>query len=529
MNTKRNWIIVIAVVAAVATFAAFRSNNSKAPQYFTSEVSRGTIRSLVEATGTINAVTTVQVGSQVSGTISRLNADFNSQVKKGQVIAQIDPSIFEGNLLQARADLENAKANAAAARANLEKARAAAVQTRADYQRTQALVKEGVFSQQQLEVSRSNAESADASVSAAQAQVTQANAQVSQRAAAVQVAKTNLDHTTIVAPVDGIVINRSVDVGQTVAASLQAPTLFTIAQDLTKMLVYTKTDESDIGRIRPGQPVNFKVDAFPTESFRGRVQQVRMNATVVQNVVTYDTVIEFDNPDRKLFPGMTAYVSIPVATAKDVLRIPNSALRFKPDMKVEELRALYEKHGIDLGRPTGDRQNASAGSEPGGGPSQDAGEGKTEAGAGESAGRSERTSATEGATGPSGAMAGRGGRRGMGRGEQPGGGSENGGSPNAGERRRGSFGGPRQGDGAGGPGTGPPRPRLEQTTVVWKLASDKSLIPVKVKIGITDLNVTELIEGDIKEGDQIITGSSAARTGPRPLGAQPAGGGGRRN
>ncbi len=520
-------MIVIAVVAVVATFAAFRSNSTKAPNYTTASVSRGTIRALVEATGTINAVTTVQVGSQVSGTISRLNADFNSQVKKGQVIAQIDASIFEGNLLQARADLENARANAAAARANLEKAKSAAVQAKADYGRTQALAKEGVFSQQQLEVTKAAAESAEASVNAAAAQVTQANAQVNQRAAAVSVAKTNLDHTTIMAPVDGIVINRSVDVGQTVSASLSAPTLFTIAQDLTKMLVYTKTDESDIGRIRSGQPVTFKVDAFPTEGFRGRVLEVRMNATVVQNVVTYDTVIEFDNPERKLFPGMTAYVTIPVATAKDVLKIPNAALRFRPDLKPEEIRALYEKHGIHESRGGGERQYADAGSgEPAG---------ALEAGAvATKAPGSEGSPAAKNGSSQPGGMGGRGARRGMGRGEQPGGGAE--GVPTASGQgapgdtgragRAGGAGGQRQ-DGAG---MGGARPRPEQTAIVWALNEDKSLRPIKVKVGITDLTVTELIEGEVKQGDQIITGSSTARAGGPPrLGGQPGGGGQRRN
>lgn len=513
MKNRRNWIILIMVVAVVAVFAAFRNTSAKTPQYFQSEITRGTVRSVVEATGTINAVTMVQVGSQVSGTIARLNADFNSQVRKGQVIAQIDPSIFEGNLLQARADLENAKANAAAARANLEKAKAAAVQTKAEYQRTQALVKEGVLSQQQLEVAKSNYESAGASVNAAEAQVIQANAQVSQRSAAVQVSKTNLDHTTIVAPVDGIVIARSVDVGQTVAASLQAPTLFTIAQDLTKMLVYTKTDETDIGRIRTGQPVTFKVDAFPNESFSGRVQQVRMNATVVQNVVTYDTVIEFDNPDRKLFPGMTAYVTIPVATARDVLRVPNAALRFKPDMRAEELRALYAKYGIDTGRPGragGDSEAAESSEAPSSGGEPKAG------GARAAAEGSEPSSEQRG-------------RRGMNRGEQPGGGAEgttNGGGQrmDMGQRQDGPQGMSR---GGGQPGSSPRGPRRIESAVLWKLNPDKTLRPVAVKVGITDLNVTEIVEGDVKEGDQVIIGSSQARpTGVNPLGQQ--GGGGQR-
>ena len=161
-----------------------------------------------------------------------------------------------------------------------------------------------------------------------------------------QVAQTNLDYTTIHAPIDGTVVARSVDVGQTVAASLQAPTLFTIAQDLTKMQVYAKTDESDVGQIRPGQKVTFKVDAYPRETFDGTVSQVRMNSTVVQNVVTYDTIVDFNNPELKLFPGMTAYVSIPVATATNVVKVPNGALRYKPDLSAEDTRALFQKYGI---------------------------------------------------------------------------------------------------------------------------------------------------------------------------------------
>jgi HlyD family secretion protein len=169
----------------------------------------------------------------------------------------------------------------------------------------------------------------------------------------VTVAQTNLDYTTIHAPIDGTVIARSVDVGQTVAASLQAPTLFTIAQDLTKMQVYASTDESDVGVIHTGQIVSFKVDAFPKDTFTGRVSQVRLNATTVQNVVTYNSIIDFDNPDLKLFPGMTAYITIPVANAQDTLRVPNGALRYKPDMTADQLRALYKQYGLISGQAAG--------------------------------------------------------------------------------------------------------------------------------------------------------------------------------
>jgi HlyD family secretion protein len=362
---KNKWFILAIVAIGVVLFAAFGMNRKQAPQYFTATADRGDIKQVVEATGTINAVTTVQVGSQVSGTIWKLFADFNSHVKSGQLIAQIEPSLFQGAVLQAKADLENAKANLAAAKANLEKAKATQAQSRADYERTAGLVRDGVMSRQQFDLAKANADSADAAVSAAEAGVTQAAAQVQQKQAALEIAQTNMEHTYIYSPIDGTVTARSIDIGQTVAASFQAPVLFTIAQDLTKMQVYAKTDESDIGQIRSGQEVTFRVDAFPRDVFKGKVTQVRMNPTTVQNVVTYDTVIDFDNPELKLFPGMTAYVTIPVASAVNVVRVPNGALRFKPDLPQDQLRALYEKAGINLGgapsQPTQAGQSATAG------------------------------------------------------------------------------------------------------------------------------------------------------------------------
>jgi HlyD family secretion protein len=451
---KRHWLIAGLVVVAVAVFAAFQFKGADKPQYFTVKVDRGDIRQVVEATGTINAVTTVQVGSQVSGTISRLFADFNSKVKKGQLVAQIEPSLFQGTLLQAEADLANARANLLTAKANLEKAQATAVQTKADYARTVDLTKEGVMSPQQLDLAKANADSATASVSGGQALVTQAAAQVQQKAAAVTVAQTNLNYTNIHAPIDGTVIARSVDVGQTVAASLQAPTLFTIAQDLTKMQVYASTDESDVGMIRTGQVVSFKVDAYPKDTFSGRVSQVRMNATTVQNVVTYNTVIDFDNPETKLFPGMTAYITIPVASAQSVLRVPNGALRYKPDMKPEDIRALYQKYGL----ASGEQARAASG------------------GAANSGGASGRQARAQGAQG-------------------------------------------------GGSDAGQPRvPRMD-VSVVWKLRSDKTLEPVKIRTGITDHTVTEVsqvLNGQVNEGDQLITGAinqTSSASSARPPGA----------
>ena len=348
MKLRSKWLILAGLVVAIGLFAAFGLNRSAQAQHFTAKVERGGINDVVEATGTINAVITVQVGSQVSGTIAKLNVDFNSRVHKGDVVALIDPALFQGALLQATADLENAKANLAAARANLEKSKAVEVQTHADYERAVELTKEGVTPQQQLDLAKANYASAKATVEGAAASVTQAQAQVSQKQAAVTVAQTNLNYTVIRSPIDGTVVARSVDVGQTVAASLQAPTIFTIAQDLRKMWVYAKTDESDVGNIKVGTPVTFKVDAFPKDTFRGVVGQVRMNASMVQSVVTYDTIIEFANPDLKLFPGMTAYVTIPVATVQNVLKVPNTALRYKPPMTEEEVLATYKQYGIEI-------------------------------------------------------------------------------------------------------------------------------------------------------------------------------------
>src|SRR5690348_14412293 len=343
---QRKWIGILALVIAVAVMAAFTLRGGDKPMYTTQAVQQGDIRQLVQATGTIDAVTTVQVGSQVSGTISKLNADFNTKVKKGQIVAEIDPALFQGALLQAQADLQNAQATAAAAKAELLKTQATAAQTQKAYERSDALAKEGVIAAQQLDIDKATSESNQAAVSSSAAQVKEANAQVAQKFAALKIAQTNLDHTIIRSPIDGTVTARSIDVGQTVAASLQAPTLFTIAQDLTKMRVYAKTDESDVGQIRPGQPATFKVDAYPRDTFSGVVSQVRMNSTVVQNVVTYDTIVDFNNPELKLFPGMTAYVTIPVATAGNVVKVPNGALRYKPDMSATELEAVYQKYGL---------------------------------------------------------------------------------------------------------------------------------------------------------------------------------------
>ncbi len=349
----RTWFIIIGALVLVLLLAAPLLRRGEKVQYVGAKVQQGEVRDAVESTGIVNAVVSVQVGSQVSGTVARLNVDFNSRVRKGDVIALIDPQLFQGALQQATADLENARANVVAARANLTKANANLVQTRADFDRAQTLAEKRVGTEQALDLAKANYGAARASVDAAAAAITQANAQVSQKEAAVAVAHTNLNYTVIRSPIDGTVVARNVDVGQTVAASLQAPTIFTIAQDLAKMFVYAK------------------VDAFPKQPFKGRVRQIRMNPTTVQNVVTYDAIIEFANPELKLFPGMTAYVTIPVATAVNVVKVPNAALRFQPPLPPATVRALYAQYRIDaakvLASPDSDSGGSSAPAKPAGG------------------------------------------------------------------------------------------------------------------------------------------------------------------
>src|SRR6266545_4208334 len=280
-----------------------RGSAKKDGGYKTEKVDRGDITQTVTATGTLSAVTTVQVGSQVSGVISRLYADFNSRVHKGQLLAELDPTPFRQQVEQRQADLAKSRVEAANAKIT--------------YDRQRRLVAAGLTAQADLD--------------AAKAQYESALAQVRQSEAALSQAQTNLHYTTINSPIDGIVVDRAYDVGQTVAASFQAPTLFQIAQDLTKMQAQADVDQSDIGRIQVGQPARFTVDSYPDQEFRGRISQIRLNATVAQNVVTYPVIIEVSNPEEKLRPKMTANVTIDVATVHNVLRVPNAALRFKPE------------------------------------------------------------------------------------------------------------------------------------------------------------------------------------------------------
>ncbi len=324
--------IVLLIIAAIGAGvgAYYYKRNGTEISVNTAPISRGDIIDSVGATGTLQAVTTVQVGSQVSGNISWLGADFNSIVKKGQVIARLDPSLFDAQLQQTRASLSQAKANQTKAQSDLERTKVQLTDANQKYTRAKELSARSLLAQSELDAAKVAVDSAQATLQSQLATVTQAQAQVTMAEASVNQSQVNLDHTIINAPIDGIVTQRSVDVGQTVAASMQAPTLFVIAADLTEMQVNANIDEADVGRIRPGQHVTFRVDAYPTDNFDGTVSQIRLQPVVVQNVTTYGTVITVPNQQLKLKPGMTANVKIEVAKKSDVLRVPNAALRFRP-------------------------------------------------------------------------------------------------------------------------------------------------------------------------------------------------------
>ena len=359
------WILGLLLIAGgVGGYLYYYKDSEASVKYRTVKVERGSLATYVTANGTINPVITVLVGSQVSGTIQKLYADYNSRVKKDQLIAQIDPAIFQAQVSQARAKLENARAaflnaqaDIATAKANIEsnkanviKSKVAVDDTKRNLDRSLELFRRNLISaserdsaqtaqdsaRAQLEASQAQQKASEAQLDSAHAKMESARAQIKQAEAELELAQVNLDHTKILAPVNGIVISRNVDVGQTVAASLQAPTLFTIAQDLTDMQVDTNVSEADIGRVAVGQEATFTVDAFPNFTFRGKVTDIRNAPLTVQNVVTYDVVILVKNPELKLRPGMTANASILVAQRESVLKIPNSALRFRPEFAKKE-------------------------------------------------------------------------------------------------------------------------------------------------------------------------------------------------
>ncbi len=390
MTTKKLATVAGGAVLVLAAGWWWYGHGSQAVQFRTSPVERGDIRSSISATGNTNAVVTVQVGSLVSGNIEALYADFNTKVKKGQLVAEIDPQMFQARVDQAKANLDAARAavmnaqasrqkveadiaaaqaNVANQKANLAKAKSGVQDAKVKLDRRAQLTKEGVLSREDLETAQATYDQAVALQDAAQAQVDasqkqvlstlaqrevaaaqirSAEAEVKQMSAALEQAQTDLDHTRIVAPVDGTVVARSMDVGQTVAASFQAPTIFQIAQDLTKMQVDTNVDEADVGRVAMGQPVTFTVDAYPNQVFRGAVSQIRKAPINVQNVVTYDVVVAVANPDLKLFPGMTANVKVLTDTVENALKVPNAALRYRPPETA--LSASSSVHAAGPGR-----------------------------------------------------------------------------------------------------------------------------------------------------------------------------------
>jgi HlyD family secretion protein len=309
---------VLLVLAAVSGGFYFYKVRTAAPEpvVTTQPFSRGDIVDAVSATGTLEAVETVEVGTQVSGVVRELLADFNSIVRKGQVIARLDPQLIQ-------TQIEQQSANVLRAEADLERLKVALVDAQQKLDRARQLSEKNLIPQTDLETAQVNVESSQAQLKSSQASLTQARAQLNSQ-------RVSLGYTTIKAPIDGIVISRNVDAGQTVAASMNAPTLFVLAADLTKMEVVANIDESDVGRMRPGQHVTFQVDAYPNDRFTGTVSQVRLQPAVVQNVVTYSTVITVPNPDLKLKPGMTANVTVEVTRRNDVLRVANAALRFRP-------------------------------------------------------------------------------------------------------------------------------------------------------------------------------------------------------
>jgi len=423
---KKLYLIGGACLIVLLGYWYYVRSKDAAPRYTTATVRRGDITAAVQATGTINALTTVPVGSYVSGTVQYIFADFNTRVKSGQVLAQLDPAIYEAQVLQARGNLENARDNLATLAANVQvdQAAVAKAQANVNYQvatakRSQDLFVAGVVSadsndlaQSTLGQAQADVQSAEAALVQAKAELQQARSQVTAMEGALKAAETNLKYTTILAPIDGTVVARNIDVGQSVAATLQAPNVFTVAQDLTRMQVYAATDESDTGNIRVGAPVTFAVDAFPNELFHGRVSAIRLNPTTIQNVVTYNTVIDFSNPDEKLLPGETAYVTIPTGHVSDAVLIPNPALTFKPNVPRPQLQELYRQYNI-----------------------------------------SREASTTH----------------------------------------------------------------LGGWQVVWKLGPKKELTPLAAQCGITDYNNTQLVQGDIHEGDVLVI---AQPTQPSAMGGQ---------
>ena len=354
MKRKRMLLIVALLLLAGTGYGFWRiGSGAKESPYISMPVQRGDVTQVVSSTGTLQAVVTVLVGSQVSGTIDKLFADFNTKVKAGQIVTQLNQDKF-------KAAVDQARANLLAAQFNFAKAKVAVADSLRTLERNRELRKRDIMAQSELDAAQTAYDAALAQLDVNKAQIAQAQAGLNQ-------ATVDLDNTVIRSPVDGIVISRTVDVGQTVAASLHAPTLFTIANDLSKMEVHTSVDEADVGNVSEGQEVTFTVDAFPTRRFKGQVFQVRNAPTVVQNVVTYDAVVRIDNKELLLKPGMTANVQFLVSQKEDVLAIPNMAIRFKPPEEKDEAQELLRQEQSRTAQRPGARRTSRPGSGGGGG------------------------------------------------------------------------------------------------------------------------------------------------------------------
>jgi len=556
-------IVLLAVVGG-GFYAWYSRRNRTEVQVNTTPLTRGDVVDTVGATGTLQAVTTVQVGSQVSGNIQWLGADFNSIVKKGQVIARLDPSLFDAQLNQVQANLVQARANLTKARSDLDRVRVQLLDAEQKYARAKELASQQLLPASELDAAKIAVDSATASLASQQATVVQVQAAVTQSEASLNQSQVNRNHTVILAPIDGIVTQRSVDVGQTVAASMSAPTLFVIAADLTEMQVNANIDEADVGRIRPGQRVSFRVDAYPTDDFVGVVTQIRLQPVVLQNVTTYGTVITVPNRELKLKPGMTANVKIEIAKRTNALRIPNAALRFRPTAEV--FAALNQEVPPELNAPAGGGRGGGGR----GGPPRNASpqapqnasppanvaaraprnaEGATPARA--QSGATPRDSGAPVGEFRGGGRGGGGGGRGGGPAEAAsgrGGGQarmlerfktmspeeqqqflarmkERGGDTSAFEADR-----PRAGTAAkaaAAPAASTidalfaPLPVVESRGRAW-LYVDKVLKPVTLRLGITDGANTEVISDDVQDGSEVVTGVTGVgptRATPAPTGA----------
>jgi len=422
--------ILVVIAGVVLVLFLFSRNKNDISKYEKKAIDKGNIEALVITTGSLNPVTTVDVGSQVSGRIDKLYVDYNSQVKEGQVIAELDQSQFITQVKQNEANYQSAEAS-------LEKAKITLENTKKKYDRALNLFEKDLISFEEKETIETQYYSARADIQSSEARLEQAESQLDS-------SKVDLTYTIIRSPIEGIVINRRVNIGQTVAASFQAPVLFQIANDLSKMQVECSVDEADIGKVKEGQKVRFTVDAFPDENFTGKVSQVRYSPEIVQNVVTYTTIVEVNNPEMKLRPGMTATASVVTGEAKNVLRVPNSALRFNPSLSPEEMRELMESMRQEM------RERRGGSSQP--------------------------------------------------EGTRPGGGAQR---PGSGQHASGMRGFGLQGA------------QMRNFARVWMEDENGKLKMAFVRTGVTDNSYTEVVSGNLKEGQLVITGETSGQEDSR--------------